>query len=441
MINEKEYENWIAVWEKGDYEEAQRIMSIYPEQVLSWLKKAASGGNADAQEALVETFKELVAAAEKGDAESQSNLGFAYLLGFGTEADYKQSEFWFKKATAHGSITVKLTAKSGLMLTQAMLPAQNFRELLEGAQAKNASFQYGLGFAYLKGCGTEVNAKQAEFWFQQAAAQGHHEAFVAFNQVKVLLDIGSDNFDNVVPEIKQTKGLATKHPLIYSIVSMVVVSYLATVLDIGWLHSLAIFVNICGILGFLISIIGIVLALTKSTRVKIICLVLYFLSIIPMIGLSVHYIKGRKTGNPISIVLQNPFEAVRNHFFGTGKGMSTEFAEKTYTLDVKSENGAAKIFNMQYGKDETVIRLIRTTGSHKAISIAPPGEANSFYIQDKVSGETWPIKELRFQDYEEAAGVDLIFEPFRSRSFDLIEGIDTSKSAWHFRDINVEENQ
>jgi hypothetical protein len=135
--------------------------------------------------------------------------------------------------------------------------------------------------------------------------------------------------------------------------------------------------------------------------------------------------------------LQNPFEAVRTRVFGVGKGSTEIPVEQTFTVDVPSENGAAKIFEVHYGQEETVISLIRTTGSHKAVNIAPPGEANSFYVKDTVNGEILPLKETRPQDYEAAAGVDLVFDPFASRSFDLIEGNDMSESAWHFRDVGV----
>jgi hypothetical protein len=112
-------------------------------------------------------------------------------------------------------------------------------------------------------------------------------------------------------------------------------------------------------------------------------------------------------------------------------------AEGAYTLDVTSENDAAKIFEVRYESGETVICLIRTTGSHRAVSIAPPGEPNSFYVKDAESEEIWPLKETHPEDYEAAAGVELVFDPFKCRDFDLIEGNDTSESAWHFRNVKV----
>jgi uncharacterized membrane protein YeaQ/YmgE (transglycosylase-associated protein family) len=447
-MTEEEFKQALAAAEKGDTDAMAAVAMAYfqgagtiadPEQAIFWLQKAAAGGNAEAQEALAEMFKEGLAAAEKGDADAQSAVGFAYLQGgLGADVDFKQAAIWFKKAGVRGNIGAKLKAKGGLLFAETMLPARNFRELMEGAQKGNANFQYGLGFAYLKGLGTAVNSKQAVFWFEKAAGQGHAEAKRVFIQVQAVLALGggaagAEGFDQIVP-IKAPKGFINKHPFILGIIGAAAVSYLATSLDIGWLHSFAIFLNISWILYFAVVILIFFMRFTRRPKlILVVSIALFFLSIIPLIGLSVHYIKGRKTGNPVSIVLQNPIEAARKHFFGADKGS----IKQTFPLDVKSENGAAKIFQVHYRKEETVISVIRTTGSHKAVNIAKPGEANSFYIKDTESGKTWPLKKTRPQDYKEAAGVDLVFDPLKSRSFDLIEGKDTSKNAWHFRNVTV----
>jgi hypothetical protein len=107
-------------------------------------------------------------------------------------------------------------------------------------------------------------------------------------------------------------------------------------------------------------------------------------------------------------------------------------------VDIPSENGAAKIFEVRYGKNETVISIIRTTGSHKAVFIAKAGEANSFYVKDE-SGKIWPLKEARLKDYKAAAGVELVFAPFNARAFALIEGKDTTATAWHFSNIRIKD--
>jgi TPR repeat protein len=410
-----------------------------PKEGMSWLQKAAALGNAEAQEVLAQFFSGWLEAAEKGDADSQNAIGSAYLKGIGTETNYKLAIPWFKKASAHGSITTKLSAKAGLMFAELMLPAQNFRELFEGAQKGNASLQYGLGFAYLKGFGTDFNPNQALLWFEKAAAQGYADAQRMFTTVQGAISLGSDkveNYESVVP-IKASKGLsgfAQKHQLLYPLIIAFLVSYIATAFNIGWLYSLAIFFNVSWIITLVVIIISTVMRLIWPRHAAVIWTVLLLLSLIPIIGLNVHYIKGRTRGNPVSIILQNPFEVLRIRIFGADNAKEI-FIEQTFPLDLKSENGAAKIFEVQYNKDETVICLIRTTGSHRAVNISPPGEANSFYVKDAESEEIWPLKETRPQDYEDASGVDLVFDPFTSRFFDLVEGNDTSEGAWHFRNV------
>jgi hypothetical protein len=442
MSNE-EFQALLAAAQKGDVEAMAAAAIAYAqgdgvaqnsEQMLFWLKKAEAGGHAGAQEMLTELFKVWKANAEQGDGESQIMMVMAYLQGIGTAVDYAQAEFWARKSAAQKNIKHKALGELIIIYAQIMLPARNFRELLEGAQKGNANLQYGLGFAYLKGFGTAVDGKQAAFWLEKAANNGHPDAKKALASLQLLLAAGVDNFDNIAPVPKASPaGLHTKHQFLYIIISMLAVSYIATGLNIGWLHSFAILANIGGILTLAVSIIGVLLVIVMPKRAAALIAVVFFISGILTLGFGIHYIKGRKAGNPVSIVLQNPFEAARKHFFGKDK----KNAKQLYVMDVKSENGAAKIFQVHYGKEETVISLIRTTGSHKAIGIATPGEANSFYVQDKESGKTWPLKETRLRNYEEAAGVDLVFDPFRSRSFDLIEGKDKSKSAWHFRDVNV----
>ncbi|MFP3042735.1 sel1 repeat family protein [Treponema primitia] len=447
MSDAEEFKNLLAEAENGNAEAMAAVGMAYGqgtgtavdgEQMLLWLRKAAAAGSVEAKESLAEMFRIWLSEAENGNIDLLNAVGAAYLQGIGTEVDYQQAVAWFKKAAARGNAAAKFQAKGALILAEVLLPSRNFKELFDGAQRGDAKFQYSLGFAYLRGYGTEVDGKQAVFWFQKAADQGHADAKQVLPQVELLIQTGAENFDTVVP-INAIKRTAGKHQILYSIILMAAVSYITTGLNIGWLRSFAIIYNIFSLLCIPLGILSGIMAVIKPKRLVIFGIIFWilFIILIPIgIGTSVHYVKGRKAGNPVSIVLQNPFEAVRKQFFGASK--PKEPVEIVYTLDVQSENGAAKIFNVIFGKDETVIRLIRTTGSHKAVSIASPGEANSFYVQDKESGETWPLKEMRLQDYDDASGVDLVFEPLKSRSFDLIEGKDTSKSAWHFRNVNVE---
>jgi uncharacterized protein YgiM (DUF1202 family) len=327
---------------------------------LSWMQKAAACGHVETQEMLTGMFKEWSAAAEKGDIESLVQLSLAYLKGIGTDADYKQAVFWAKKANAaKGNVENKILAKASLEMAKAMLPAGNFRELMEGAQKGNVNLQYALGFAYLKGFGTDVNPDQAVFWFQKAAKK-HVEARDALGRVQAILAVGGDNFDLITPKAKAS---TVKNQILSGVIVSAVLSYLATGLDIGWLYPVAIFFNISWmiyaaffIIADLIIGIGRIMGLKGRNVGKAATVYgcFYMLLLIPIIALTVHYTRGRKTGNPVSIVLQNPFEAARERIFGAARASEPEIVEPpVVTATVTSS--AANIRSEPDGSKNNVI--------------------------------------------------------------------------------------
>jgi len=301
------------------------------------LKKAANGGNSEAEEALEEMFSEFRIGAEKGNLDSIVGLIQGYLTGLFGDEDFKQAEYWIKKLNAIGGVKYKLSAKGFLSWVEVLLPANNLRELMEGAQKGNANFQYGLGFAYLKGFGTDVNPQQAVYWFQKAAEQGHAGAKQTLYKVSAMITLAGDNlerlnFDQIIPMKSQEKGVGSiskKYPLLWAIIAAAIISYLATGFDISLLHSMAIFFNVSWILLLAYYMVFFVIRIICKKRAKLIIGIAAMLGIlmgILTICFSVHYIKGRKTENPISIVLQNPFEAARKHFF-IGKSSSESNSE------------------------------------------------------------------------------------------------------------------
>jgi hypothetical protein len=142
-------------------------------------------------------------------------------------------------------------------------------------------------------------------------------------------------------------------------------------------------------------------------------------------------LRGKMDGKPLYNFLRNPIEFTLPLIKGNSGG------DKTVAMDLVCENGQAKIIQIFFGKEGAVISLMRTTDSHREIKIAGPGEDNSFYIKDIKSGKTWNLKAVENKDYDEAAGIDLVFDPIDSVNFDLIEGNDTSKTAWHFKNVAV----
>ena len=77
-------------------------------------------------------------AAEQGDAEAQSNLGYAYDTGRGVPQDYTQAVAWYRKAAEQGE----------------------------------ADAQYQLGVMYANGQGVPQDAVSAYMWFNLSAARG-----------------------------------------------------------------------------------------------------------------------------------------------------------------------------------------------------------------------------------------------------------------------------
>ena len=53
-------------------------------------------------------FEELLAKAEKGDAEAQYQLGCCYYEGDGVEQNYEQAVYWWTKSAEQGNISEKV---------------------------------------------------------------------------------------------------------------------------------------------------------------------------------------------------------------------------------------------------------------------------------------------------------------------------------------------
>jgi tetratricopeptide (TPR) repeat protein len=120
-----------------------------------------------------------------------------------------------------------------------------------------------------------------------------------------------------------TKTVYSVSTIFTGLIILAGVSYSADRLGKEWLHSLAIILNIVGIVWFAKTIIVGMLKRIRPSLVLVVFQVLRILSIPLDIGLSVHFVKGREAGNPVSVFLQNPFEAARN-LFGAGKDDKTD---------------------------------------------------------------------------------------------------------------------
>ncbi len=82
--------------------------------------------------------KEFRGAAEKGDADSQFNIGLMYEQGIGVSKNEVEAAAWYRKSAEQG----------------------------------NSNAQYNLAVLYENGRGTKVDFAQALQWYRKAAAQG-----------------------------------------------------------------------------------------------------------------------------------------------------------------------------------------------------------------------------------------------------------------------------
>ena len=85
---------------------------------------------------------ELIAKAERGEADAQNELGKYYLNGDERKPDGEESMKWFEKAAAQGHLAA----------------------------------QYNAAFSHYLGRGVEMNVKKAEYWWLKSAAQGDAES-------------------------------------------------------------------------------------------------------------------------------------------------------------------------------------------------------------------------------------------------------------------------
>ena len=83
-------------------------------------------------------FKEFLAAAKEGHADSQFNLALMFERGIGVGKDEQEAVAWYSKAASQG----------------------------------NAAAQFNLGVLYENGRGTKIDFAKANEWYRKASAQG-----------------------------------------------------------------------------------------------------------------------------------------------------------------------------------------------------------------------------------------------------------------------------
>ena len=109
-------------------------------------------------------------AAEQGNAQAQSHLGFMYYKGQGVVQDYQEALKWWRKAAEQGNADGQNNL--GFMYYKGWGVAKDYQEAVKwwrkAAAQEHGPAQLGLGTCYAAGRGVIQDDTQAMDWFRQA---------------------------------------------------------------------------------------------------------------------------------------------------------------------------------------------------------------------------------------------------------------------------------
>ena len=125
-----------------------------------------------------EQIAEYRAAADKGEAWAQYNLGIMYANGEGVPEDDATAVKWYTKAAEHGFAQAQYNL--GVMYEDGHGVPENdataVKWYTKAAEQGVASAQENLAFMYAKGEGVPQDNVMAYMWWNLAAAQGDENA-------------------------------------------------------------------------------------------------------------------------------------------------------------------------------------------------------------------------------------------------------------------------
>ena len=129
---------------------------------------------------------EIHAKAERGDADAQNNLGYAYYTGFGVVQNCSEAMKWYRKAAEQADAAGQLNL--GIMYKRGTCARRDFGKarqlILKSAEQGYAQAQTLYGLMHGNGDGGPVDLVTAYIWFSRAAAQGDSQAIQSLNICK-----------------------------------------------------------------------------------------------------------------------------------------------------------------------------------------------------------------------------------------------------------------
>ncbi len=126
-----------------------------------------------------ETLATCKEAAEHDSSEAQKTMGDIYFWSFlNTGKDMEQAAYWYRKAAAGGNIEAQYNM--GVLYDQGKGVAadytKSFKWFLSAANKGHMLAQFNLGNMYAKGAGVNKDEHEAFYWYQRAAEQGEPSA-------------------------------------------------------------------------------------------------------------------------------------------------------------------------------------------------------------------------------------------------------------------------
>ncbi len=174
-------------YEKGDG------VTLSAADAAKWYREAALSGNMEAQFRLAKlvskgatglksdkptAYKLYLAAAQKGHAPSQNEVGLMLQNGAGVPKDEKGAVEWYRKAAGQGLATAQNNL--GVMLLNAQGAERNvdeaFKFFTQAAEKNDVWGLNNLGAMYQKGWGTPIDLDKAKLNFKKAAELGNETA-------------------------------------------------------------------------------------------------------------------------------------------------------------------------------------------------------------------------------------------------------------------------
>jgi TPR repeat protein len=125
-----------------------------------------------------ESPKEIIQAAQQGDAGAQRELGAMYYFGEGVPQDYKEAIKWYSKSAEQG--TADAQGALGTLYYHGKGVPQDYKEAIKwyskSAEQNYVKSQVMLGYMYYHGEGVQQEYVLAHMWFNLAAVQGNVNA-------------------------------------------------------------------------------------------------------------------------------------------------------------------------------------------------------------------------------------------------------------------------